>query len=158
MLTARLRARAPSARPVGIGRLVGHKLEWHKRSRDGSGKCDAARGSTAHAVWGVFFEIRLAEKGLLDRVEGLHCGYEEKPVWIAVGSGVATAVLYYATDIGAGLRPYQWYKELVLAGAREHGLPADYLAELERVAAVPDPDRARAAAQRKMLAGAPPTP
>ena len=32
------------------------------------------------------------------------------------------------------LTPYDWYKAFVLAGAREHGLPQDYVAALDAVA------------------------
>ena len=39
-------ARTPSARPVGTSLLPGHRLTFHKRGRDGSGKCDAFE--TAH--------------------------------------------------------------------------------------------------------------
>lgn len=46
MLTERLIARTPSARPVGTSLLPGHRLTFHKRGRDGSGKCDAFE--TAH--------------------------------------------------------------------------------------------------------------
>lgn len=41
MSSARLRARVPSCRPIGIAFLPGHELRFHKRSKDGSGKCDA---------------------------------------------------------------------------------------------------------------------
>jgi len=41
MLSARLQERAPSATAIAIGKISGHRLCWHKRSRDGSGKCDA---------------------------------------------------------------------------------------------------------------------
>lgn len=40
MLTARLRERVSSARPVGTACLPGFSLRWHKVSVDGSGKCD----------------------------------------------------------------------------------------------------------------------
>ena len=52
MLTARLRERVSSAAAVGIGRLPGHVLKWHKRSRDGSGKCDIeSTGLNEEVVW-----------------------------------------------------------------------------------------------------------
>ena len=35
--------------------------------------------------------------------------------------------------------PYAWYKRLVIEGAREHGLPADYVAMLEAWPERPDP-------------------
>ena len=41
MLTARLRERMPSCKPLGIAKLPGHALRFHKRSKDQSGKCNA---------------------------------------------------------------------------------------------------------------------
>jgi hypothetical protein len=41
---------------------------------------------------------------------------------------------YYATDIGETLVPYCWYRQHVLAGAREFALPDDYI---EAIASVP---------------------
>jgi AIG2-like family len=146
MLTARLRERAPSATPIGIGQLTGHVLAWDKRSRrDGSGKCDAeATGREADVIWGVLFELDPSDKPALDRAEGLGAGYVEKRVRIRTEAGMVDAVTYCATDKDPALRPYQWYKALVVAGAREHGLPAHYRRELERAATVADPRPGRA--------------
>lgn len=55
MLVARLTERVPSARPIGIGQLKGHVLRWHKRSKDGSGKCDIEiTESDADSVWACY--------------------------------------------------------------------------------------------------------
>jgi gamma-glutamylcyclotransferase len=62
---------------------------------------------------------------------------------ILTGVGLVTAVTYLATDKDASLRPYHWYKALVIAGAREHGLPPSYRSRLELVITVSDPDPAR---------------
>src|SRR5258706_268593 len=82
MSTRRLCERVPSARVIGVGVLKGHKLCWHKVSKkDGSGKCDAALTDAGGAeVYGVLYEIALAEKPKLDSAEGLGAGYDEKDV------------------------------------------------------------------------------
>ena len=51
----------------------------------------------------------------------------------------------------AGLLPFDWYKEIVLAGARENGLSRDYLDAIEAVPSVVDPDPERAARNRAVL-------
>ena len=142
---ARLRARTPSARVLHRAALPGHALRFHKAGRDGSAKCDAFHtGHPAHCVQGVVFEIARAEKPVLDRHEGLGNGYEEKWVTLqAAGAGPLRALLYYATHIDPHLRPYHWYKAHVLYGAREHGLPPEYVAAVAGVPSVPDPDPAR---------------
>jgi gamma-glutamylcyclotransferase len=143
MLTDRLRERVPSATAIGIGQLAGHVLRWDKRSeRDGSGKCDAeATGRPDDVVWGVVFELDSEDKSALDRTEGVGGGYIEKTVQVLTDAGPLTAVMYYAIDKDASLRPYHWYKALVIAGAREHGLPASYRSRLELVVTVSDANR-----------------
>lgn len=145
MSTARLIARAPSARALEVARLDGHALKFHKLGRDGSAKCDAASTDDERsAVHGVLFRIPELEKPLLDRWEGLADGYGEKPVRVVTRAGEARqALTYFATRIAPGLKPYEWYREHVLRGAREHGLPTEYVRAIERVETVPDPDRAR---------------
>lgn len=54
------------------------------------------------------------------------------------------ARIYRALRVDATAVPYDWYKTLVIAGAREHGLPDDYLALLQRTPARTDPDAQRA--------------
>ena len=158
MLTARLRERAPSATAIGIGQLEGHALRWDKRSwRDGSGKCDAEfTGQRSDVVWGVVFELDPEDKPALDQAEGLRNGYMEKVVNILTEVGLITAVTYLATDKDASLRPYHWYKALVIAGAREHGLPPSYRSRLELVVTVSDPDPMRASIHNALEARATP--
>jgi len=155
MLTARLHERVPSALAIGIGKLVGHTLRWDKRSGwDGSGKCDAeATGRQEDVVWGVVFELDPEEKAALDQAEGLGAGYLEKTVHVVTESGPVTAVMYYANDKDASLRPYHWYKALVIAGAREHGLPASYRSRLQLVVTVSDPNPGRAGTHGEPLSG-----
>ena len=153
MSRPRLRARTPSARFVTIGELKGHVLCWHKRSRDGSGKCDVvATGGGNDGVWGVLFEIHRSEKTHLDRAEDLHRGYTEATIEIITTRGRIAAHTYQATDIDGSLRPFDWYKAFVVSGARQHGLPADYVRGLEQVPSIPDPDADRAARNTRLLA------
>ena len=35
------------------------------------------------------------------------------------------------------LRPMAWYKDHIVRGAREHGLPADYIRALDRIGTSP---------------------
>ena len=63
------------------------------------------------------------------------------------------AWFYVAIDTSPDLTPYHWYKAFVVEGAREHALPADYIAALEAVASMPDDDEERAALNARILAG-----
>lgn len=142
----RLRYRAPGVRFVECAVLANHGLRWHKKSADGSGKCSILPVDDEDvAVHGGLFELPVAEKPALDRAEGLGNGYEDVYVTVTAAAGPVTAVTYRATrsHVDDSLRPYDWYKELVVRGAVELGLPPGYVAQLRDVVARPDPDPER---------------
>lgn len=153
MLTRRLRERTPSARVVGTATLAGHELRWHKVSKDGSAKCDIVRGAAPQAcVHGVVFEIAVADKPALDIAEGIGMGYKGCEVEVQTAHGALQAWTYKATNIDPLARPYPWYKALVVAGAKEHGLPGAYVAALEAVVTREDPKPERAAQNARLVA------
>ena len=139
MFTERIRERVPSALRLSIGQLSGHTLRWHKRGQDGSGKCDAeVTKCDTDVVWGVVYVCRASEKLDLDIIEGLGMGYDEKEVEILTETNIIKAFMYCATDKDPSLYPYHWYKAFVVNGAREHGLPQDYIERIEAVSSIPD--------------------
>jgi gamma-glutamylcyclotransferase len=150
MSLRRLRARLPSARPMGRVTLPGRDLRFHKRGKDGSAKCDAfATGNLSHTVQGVLYRLSLEEKATLDHIEGLGSGYGEQTVVVLDSAGTRlTALTYVATDIDAALLPWSWYRHHVLVGAREAGLEESYFQRIAAVVCLEDPDRARDARQR----------
>jgi cation transport regulator ChaC len=149
MLTTRLRERVSSAQRVGTACLPGFSLRWHKVSVDGSGKCDLVEDATLGAcVWGVVFAIESEQKYLLDKAEGLGSGYGNREVSVMLGGEKLTALAYIATRTNAAYLPYDWYRALVVAGAREHALPPDYVADLEAQPCKVDVNKER---QRKNL-------
>lgn len=145
MSTARIRSRVPSAKVVAVAKLRRHKLKFHKVSKDGSGKCDILETDDRNdIVYGVVFEINESEKPDLDGAEGLGHGYDEKQVQVFTGEEVEMeAATYFATNINSQLKPYLWYKDHVVRGARENHLPDDYVAEIEKIESINDPNQAR---------------
>lgn len=148
----RLGRRIPSARYLARAILPGHRLAFHKRGADGSGKCDVIP-DPATAVHGVVYAIAAAEKPLLDAAEGLHRGYDVQWTTLSVASRPLEAFFYRAENgfVDPRLAPFEWYRAFVIEGARHHELPADYIAALLAVTAVPDSDRARRARNRRIL-------
>ena len=90
------------------------------------------------------------EKPALDKAEGLGYGYDEKEVTLTAQDGaLITATTYFATNIDVHMKPYSWYLNHVLVGAREALLPADYIElKIASVEAVEDGDRDRDASER----------
>lgn len=165
LLTQRLRdpARAPSAAALGVASARGFVMRFHKIGTDGSGKCTLIQsGDDADVVYGVLYEFADSDLAGLDREEGVHLGGYARHslrLWLPYG-GTTEAMTYIAGGryIDAACLPFDWYRDLVVAGAREHGLPPAYVEELVRTPAVPDPDTARAVSARKLLEGPFPTP
>jgi gamma-glutamylcyclotransferase (GGCT)/AIG2-like uncharacterized protein YtfP len=132
MSSARLRRRISGVRCMGTAELTGHQLRFHKRSKDGTGKCNIlATGDPADRVIGVVFRLDAKDKRELDGIEGLGRGYDEKTVEISlVPAGTRVSAVTYtaaASSIDDSLRPTEEYKNHVLAGAAEHLLPEDYV-------------------------------
>lgn len=147
MLTERLRAptRCPGAEPVGVASVDGFRLAFSKYSvRDRSGKATLVPDANAR-VYGVVFDIPLSELDALNREEGLNRGYalhENVAVTLADGSAT-TARVYLAEKDDVSLRPFDWYLALVLAGALQHELPAEYAGTIATTVFDKDADAAR---------------
>lgn len=143
MSTPRIRRRLASARPVSVAHLAAHVLKFHKRSVDGSAKCDIVPTRDPNdVVFGVVFQILAREKPILDRYESLGHGYAEKSVAVVQSDGRSlAATTYYATHIDTSLKPYHWYKEHVLRGAREHALPIEHIEAIADIQSTMDPDQ-----------------
>jgi gamma-glutamylcyclotransferase len=144
MLRARLRARVPSAVAVTVARLDGRRLDFGKRGRDGSGKCDVPVVSGAGAeAWGVVYALRRAELAQLDRIEGAPEHYVRDRVEVCIDGAGHRVEAYLARRRGHGLLPFDWYHRVVLAGARQHALPVHYVEWLAVQPCYPDPDASR---------------
>lgn len=150
MSLLRLKKRVASAKRVGVFKLFGHSLRFHKISKDGSGKCDALlTRKREDYVLGVLFEIDDHERPALDKVESLGHGYKDKTVIVADEKGnEVEALTYIAIKTDASLRPYSWYMNHVLKGAEESCFPASYVEYINAVRSIEDPDRARDAKER----------
>ncbi|MDX1604973.1 MAG: gamma-glutamylcyclotransferase family protein [Candidatus Competibacterales bacterium] len=154
LLPQRLRERVPSSRPLDTATLTGHVLRFHKCGGDGSAKCNVLHtGRAEDRVFGVVYAMLAVEQPLLDRAEGLGAGYRRAGLTVRTATRSYRTFCYIAEPdyIDEALRPYSWYRRLVLDGARHHGLPADYVAALARVRARRDPNPERHARHWRLL-------
>ena len=136
----RLSERISSARLVTTSFLPDWSLHFHKRSRDGSGKCNILSGGDGIHI--AIFDISAEDKLTLDNIEGLGLGYSE--VFLSVPEiGECASYIAEESHIDDSLVPYDWYKELVLLGAHAHGFPDDYLDRIGSLPSREDPDSHR---------------
>ena len=143
--TVRLTRRIPSADLITTGELRQHRLVFHKVGRDDSAKCDAFfTGQPDDFLYGAVYRINPDHKMLLDQAEGLGNGYQTKPVTIVTGTTEdIQAFTYYATRIATNIKPFHWYKQHVLSGAREHSFPGPYIEKIALIDSLKDIDQIR---------------
>ena len=138
----RLSERVSSATLIGTSHIPNWSLRFHKRSLDKSGKCNIVSGG--RGIYVAIFDLSLADKAVLDEIEGLGFGYAGFSLRVP-SFGECEFYMADAPYIDDFLVPYDWYRELVLLGARNHGFPKSYVNEIESVATRRDPDRHRSA-------------
>ncbi|MGE3831850.1 MAG: gamma-glutamylcyclotransferase family protein [Parvibaculaceae bacterium] len=143
MLTERLQARCKSAKARCLGLADGHKLAFNKKSQDGSGKATIPPDE-ASRVYGIVFDINETELPALDKAEGAGIGYDridDFQVHI-VGRREPLSVVTYIANVASidpDLKPYDWYLKLIVAGARQHKLPPQYIEAIKTTLSIPDP-------------------
>lgn len=142
MLTKRLQNRCGTVQFRSVAFAPDYQFTFSKRSIDRSGKGNVVLAQ-GEQVFGVLFDFNEHQLPALDEFEGVGNGYNRDDTFpIELLSGERTSAVTYIADAAHTdhtLRPYDWYLALVLAGAREHSLPAQYLAQLEAIPAIPDP-------------------
>ncbi|MGN6707244.1 MAG: gamma-glutamylcyclotransferase family protein [Rhodanobacter sp.] len=133
MLRERLVARVSTAQAVAVGVVRDYRLDFAKVSVDGSGKGDMV-ASPGDVVWGVLYEFDASQKADLDKHEGRH--YRAREVVVSTADGDQTAWAYMAEPHRRepSRVPFDWYLALVVAGARQGGLPQEYIQAVEATA------------------------
>jgi hypothetical protein len=148
----RLGERVASATFETIAILPGHRLAFHKRGQDGSGKCNLEPSpDSLQRVFAAIYSMDSGEVPLLDRFEG--GGYEHRCLQVDIGGAQRSTFAYVAPPryCDPVMKPFRWYRELVCLGARHHGFPEEYLQSLAGVEAIEDRDPERRARNQALL-------
>lgn len=142
MLASRLseERNVQSLEKIGMATLKGYSLNYSKRGNDGTGKCNIQRADGG-VVYGVVFKVPSSEMKKIDRAEGASMSpphYSRKAITISIEGRRIEAITYMAQTQfvvqGGYLKPSEEYAGKVNSGARESGLPADYLEHLKQAA------------------------
>lgn len=155
MLRARLLRRVSSARDPRAVSVPGCVVRYRKLSVDGSAKCDLVPVEESSTAYGVLYDIEPEQRAILDRFEGVGAGYHHALIAVQDHGRQLEVLSYLADDshLVEGILPYDWYRDQVVAGAREHGLPGAYVDGQLHVPALPDPDPERIGREREVLGG-----
>lgn len=143
MLEQRLKDRVKSAEFFSSAWIRGWEVRFHKRSIDGSGKADLVQtGDLEDIVHGVVYQFDPNERDALNEAER---GYDRAAIQVHTDSGDRDVTTYLARRgrIDESLKPYTWYRDLILCGAEQHGLPEDYRRKIDSIVDIPDPEENR---------------
>lgn len=144
MLRERLWARCKSASALGVAVASGYSIIFSKRSDDGSGKATIAESdANQSAVYGVLFKIDGSELSDLDKFEACGKGYDRNDSFdvelIADGRQLrVTTYIAPSEYVDSTLKPYDWYKALILAGALQNALDSSYIKNLRAIPVIED--------------------
>jgi cation transport regulator ChaC len=136
LCTARMAKRTGEIRRALPARLPDYRLAFNKRASEGGvfANIVPAKGQ---CVWGVIYLCGPEAIANLDRHEGVSGGhYEHRDVEVATEDGRRIRALAYlagADFVVEGGCPSAEYLERILAGARERGLPQQYIERIERI-------------------------
>jgi hypothetical protein len=153
MCFARIRARLSSAERFSTARLPKHKLSLNKIGTDGSAKANIVNsGDQNDDVFGVVFSMSPDELDILDQAEDEGTGYQRELLKVFDEGGNAIDVFSYrALLVDDQLLPFKWYLNFLTKGAKEHGLPAEYIAGIESKEAIEDSNVKRRELNRDIL-------
>ncbi len=142
----RLMERVPSAELIGVAKHSNHKLHFHKKSNDGSSKCNMFDSETeSDFIYGAIYQLKQEDKSELDRFEGKGYGYIDNQIMLNHNENNYTCFTYLAqqSHIVGNLKPYHWYKKLVILGAQYLKFPVSYISSIEARESMEDPDPTR---------------
>jgi gamma-glutamylcyclotransferase len=83
------------------------------------------------------YRLRPRELWRLHLAEG--AGYVRRRIAVRSGSGWRRCEVYVATHIDPDLRPFDWYRRLILAGLLENGIGGTMMQQVLETPALPDP-------------------
>jgi gamma-glutamylcyclotransferase (GGCT)/AIG2-like uncharacterized protein YtfP len=116
--------RCPASKAVGIARLMRHRFIIFD-----AGYASVVR-DPQRAVWGMVWDLALADVPALDRYESLSTGLYAKVVQpVVTEQGPRRAMVYVGRSAKPGT-PRPGYMEEVIQAAQHAGLPEDYIKSL----------------------------
>ncbi len=147
MSSSQLRAWDTTHRCIGAAELRDHRLAFLRRSlRWKAGAADIVY-APGESVWGVLWELPFGASEL-DVKESAGEAYRRRPVEVHVEGAPMSAMAYEVIDKApTELQPRREYVQLMLDGAREHGLPRAWVRRLQTL--FPPKDRRPRSALRR---------
>ncbi len=150
----RLQQRISDCRLLGTVELKQFALRFHKLGQDGSGKCNLLfTGNTNDQAYCALYRISPGGKKTLDIFEGLGKGYGIENFQLEFEGRRIKAFAYLGMQgyLDDSLRPFDWYKDLVLLGMEFCGFPPGYIRRFAGIETAPDSDPVRVKENQDLL-------
>jgi gamma-glutamylcyclotransferase (GGCT)/AIG2-like uncharacterized protein YtfP len=130
-----LRKYVPSAEFFMRGYLPNYEVQfrfWSKRRNGGISTIIESPGKLVH---GVIYEVNEEEMGELDILESVPQGLYRREKFLVLGEDKQwhEADLYRVAKPLGPFTPSRGYVELMLAGAKKHGLDPEYIKIIEEI-------------------------
>lgn len=127
---------------IGIARLPGYKLGFYGHSYIWDGAVEGIVKDPLSELWGVLYDLSFSDCDQLDGYEdarfdgaGVHFHY---PVRVFdVQNTEVEAILYKKSELGEKKLPSTEYLHTIVQGARENGLPEEYVNTLQNMPSKP---------------------
>jgi len=130
MLKERIQINDPDAKPYAAAKMDGYKLDFNYRSTRWQGAVATVVESPESCVWGVVWIKHNSTIASLDEQEGVHLEIY-KPIFVEVttteGEVLKCRCYQQITELEEDRRPSAVYKNVMVRGARENGVPEDYI-------------------------------
>lgn len=136
MESRRFKRRCPHSQVLGRARLPGHRLDFTRYSTGFKGGVADIVPEADSQVWGVLSHVEESDLASLDEYEGVPVGYRREWVTVLDDSGQEHPAVTYVANRTGRFTPSRTYLDIILRGAREHGLPPDYVRRLEQIKTV----------------------
>jgi gamma-glutamylcyclotransferase (GGCT)/AIG2-like uncharacterized protein YtfP len=127
-----LKEYCPSAVFVTKADLPNYRIEFRRYSHGMGGGISTIMEAPGRLIRGVIYEVPEGEIGAMDKLEGVPEGLYLRETFLVLGADCNwhRADLYRIAKPEGPHAPAKRYVDLMVEGAREHGLDPKYVAEL----------------------------
>jgi len=137
-----MRQKCSRARVAGIARLPGYKLGFYEHTVVWDGAMETLIPDGQSQVWGVLYSLNASEWEELDsyedaRVDGSGAYFHFPVEVIDVDRSAKQAMVFLKARLGKPELPSTEYMAVLLQGAQDQGLPAEYIAQLQHIESKP---------------------
>jgi hypothetical protein len=133
---AQMKQRCSSPKVLGIARLPGYRVEFYGYSAIWDGAQETVVPDWKSEVWGVLYELQFFDCEQLDvyqdaRLSGTGAYFHYPVDVIAMQQGSIDVMIYKKDILGDEKSPSTEYLNFIIQGAKERGLPKEYIALLQ---------------------------